>query len=212
MHCFHCLTMCAARSSLMYRARRIQSGSQAGASCRCVDANCHYCVRTVNGDTCRVCKSSHYLLNGTCVATCPAGKTSSGTSTYRRRCEDPFTCQSGRITDRAVAFGCACPNVNNTARAPCHICLFRADEHGQHCIKCKSAKFLHENVCRDNCDGIPGVISYIPGNYGRACRPSFLCMNGLDEYGIGCKCSRNLRQAGCNSCIWDVGGDTCLDP
>ena len=41
-------------NSVSCRARRIQSGSQTGANCRCLDDHCNYCNRVVDGDTCRV--------------------------------------------------------------------------------------------------------------------------------------------------------------
>ena len=34
--------------------RRIQSGSMTGEGCRCLNDHCHFCTRTVGGDTCRV--------------------------------------------------------------------------------------------------------------------------------------------------------------
>ena len=41
-------------ASIACKGRRIQSGSQAGSSCRCLDENCHYCNRAPAGDTCKV--------------------------------------------------------------------------------------------------------------------------------------------------------------
>ena len=39
-------------ASIACKGRRIQSGSQTGSNCRCVDDNCHYCNRAPEGDVC----------------------------------------------------------------------------------------------------------------------------------------------------------------
>ena len=41
-------------ASIACKGRRIQSGSQTGSTCRCLDDNCHYCNRRPDGDTCKV--------------------------------------------------------------------------------------------------------------------------------------------------------------
>ena len=41
-------------ASIACKGRRIQSGSQTGSNCRCLDENCHYCNRAAAGDTCTV--------------------------------------------------------------------------------------------------------------------------------------------------------------
>ena len=92
------------------KGRRIQSGSQAGSNCRCLDSSssfaehCHYCNRAAEGDTCRVCRDGYYLLDGGCVESCPAGMTAMGVGSFKRRCMEPFTCINGRIPD--TDFGC----------------------------------------------------------------------------------------------------------
>ena len=48
--------------------------------------------------------------------------------------------------------------------ASCQVCDFRANEHGQHCRRCLGGKFLHSNRCRDDCDGLEGLIAYVPGH------------------------------------------------
>ena len=39
-------------ASIACKGRRIQSGSQTGSNCRCVDDNCHYCIRAPDADVC----------------------------------------------------------------------------------------------------------------------------------------------------------------
>ena len=186
-------------ASISCKGRRIQSGSQAGSSCRCLNERCHWCNRAAAGDTCRVCRDGWYLLGGDCVASCPVQFASAGVGQFKRRCADPFTCQSGRIiVDPPVNYGCKCANEDNTAIADCHVCEHRAGEHGQHCTKCNGGKFLFENRCeRDNCDGLGGMIEYSPGSYGRQCRAPFTCAGRVDEAGNDCKCARSVGRNDC---------------
>ena len=39
-------------ASIACKGRRIQTGSQTGSTCRCLEDNCHYCNRLADGDTC----------------------------------------------------------------------------------------------------------------------------------------------------------------
>ena len=151
-------------SAISCKGRRIQSGSRAGSGCRCVNEHCHFCNRVAAGDTCRVCRDGWYLLDGECVESCPSQYASSGVGSFKRRCADPFTCQSGRLmVDPTVTYGCKCATESNDAIADCQICEHRAGEHGQHCLKCNNGMFLWENRCeRDNCDGLVGMIEYAP--------------------------------------------------
>ena len=169
--CLSCNTNRVLQSGRCYQAisckgREIQTGSQAGSGCRCVNPRCHWCDRAPAGDTCRVCRDGWYLLAGDCVETCPTQFASSGVGQFKRRCAEPFLCQSARlVVDPPVNYGCKCANEGNTAIADCQICEHRAGEYGQHCSKCNAGKFLWENRCaRDNCDGLVGMIEYNPGN------------------------------------------------
>ena len=123
-------------SAISCKGRRIQSGSQAGGGCRCLDAACHWCDRVASGDTCRVCRDGTFLADGACVTSCPATQASSGVGLFKRRCADPFTCNSGRLVGQTVNYGCKCATEDNSAIAPCQTCEHRAGEHGQHCTKC----------------------------------------------------------------------------
>lgn len=200
--------------SIACKGRRIQGGGQAGSNCRCLDDHCHYCNRAVEGgDTCRVCRDSWYLLDGRCTETCPAELASSGVGQFKRRCAEPFTCRNGRIQGQDVAFGCKCATEGNTAIASCQTCEHRAGEYGQHCLRCNNGQYEFENRCRASCDDAalidqPGVtlIHYTPGNYGRQCRPAFTCTAGVDENGVACRCSRDLRNQGYTSCHWGEDG------
>ena len=196
-------------SAISCKGRRIQSGSQAGTGCRCLDEHCHFCNRAAAGDTCRVCRDGFYLLDDACVETCPATLASSGIGQFKRRCAEPFTCQSSRLmVDPAVSYGCKCATEDNSAIADCQICEHRGGEHGQHCTKCNGGKYLFENRCRDSCDGT-GLISYAPGNYGRECRAPFTCTDRTDESGRGCKCSRAVGKHDCAVCQYGNSGATC---
>ena len=44
-------------ASIACKGRRIQTGSQTGSNCRCLDDSCHYCNRRADGDTC-TCSTS----------------------------------------------------------------------------------------------------------------------------------------------------------
>ena len=52
-------------ASIACKGRRIQSGSQTGNNCRCVDDNCHYCNRAPDGDTCK-CSPSNVTFAPEC--------------------------------------------------------------------------------------------------------------------------------------------------
>ena len=194
--------------SIACKGRRIQSGSQAGSSCRCLDDHCHYCNRDAGGDTCRVCRDGFYLLDDACVEACPAGLTSLGIGSFKRRCLAPFSCANGRIQDQNVAYGCKCAT-DDMAAAACQNCEFRADEVGQHCTKCNGGKFLFENRCQDSCDGT-GLIAYNPGNYGRECRAPFTCTDRTDEDGNDCKCPRAVGRNNCQVCDYGSAGARCV--
>ena len=89
-------------ASIACKGRRIQSGSQAGTSCRCTDDHCHYCNRAAAGDVCRVCRDGFYLLDGACVEACPTGIASLGVGNFKRRCMGAFSCAAGRIVPKAI--------------------------------------------------------------------------------------------------------------
>ena len=63
----------------------------------------------------------------------------------------------GLAGTRTLADGCKCATDEMTPSA-CQVCDFRADEHGQHCNRCLGGKFLHSNRCRDDCDGLEGLV------------------------------------------------------
>ena len=199
-------------NSISCKGRRIQSGSMTGEGCQCLNSTCHFCMRTVGGDTCRVCRDGAYLLDGACVASCPSNLASSGVGQFKRRCAEPFTCQSGRlVVEPSVNYGCKCATEGNTAIADCQICEHRAGEYGQHCLKCTGGMFLHENRCdRANCDGLGGLVEYTPGNYGRECRAPFTCASRLDERGNACKCARSVGRNDCIVCEYGEAGAICL--
>ena len=193
--------------SIACKGRRIQSGSQAGSNCRCIDDHCHYCNRAAAGDTCRVCRDNFYLLDDVCVESCPAGVTSLGIGGFKRRCMDPFSCAAGRIQGRDVAYGCKCAT-GDMSPAACQNCEFRADEFGQHCTRCNGGKYLFNNRCQDDCDGT-GLIAYAPGNYGRECRAPFTCTDRVDESGNACKCPRAVGRNNCAVCDYGSDGAVC---
>ena len=201
--------------AVVCKGRRIQSGSQTGQNCRCIDDNCHFCNRDATGDTCRVCRAGTYLLAGTCIATCPAEMASMGVGQFKRRCQTPFTCQNGRLVGANVSYSCKCVTDVNTPAA-CQYCNFRAGEHGQHCTRCLGGKYLRsDNRCHADCTGT-GLASYNPGNYGRECRAPFTCTNRIDEAGNACKCSRAVGgqdyggRTDCLVCEYGLSGDSCV--
>ena len=195
--------------SLSCKGRRIQSGSMTGAGCRCLDDSCHFCTRVVDGDTCRVCRDGAYLLDGSCVASCPAGMASMGIGGFKRRCLAPFECQNGRIIGSDASYGCKCAT-DEMAPSSCQHCSFRADEFGTHCTRCLGGMYLRpDNRCHPNCDGLDGMVAYAPGTYGRECRPPFTCTDREDEAGNDCKCSRLVGRNDCASCDHGPDGVAC---
>ena len=194
-------------SAIACKGRRIQSGSQVGSTCRCLDDHCHYCNRHAEGDTCRVCRDGWYLLNATCIESCPSGATSLGIGNFKRRCMEEFACAAGRIQGQSLAYGCKCAT-DDMGPAACQNCEFRADEFGQHCTKCNGGKFLFNHRCQDDCGGT-GLIAYAPGNYGRECRAPFTCTDRVDEAGDACKCARSVGRNGCSSCDYSTAGPVC---
>ena len=56
-----------------------------------------------------------------------------------------------------LGYGRKCATDEMTPSA-CQVCDFRADEHDQHCHRCLGGKFLHSNRCRDDCDGLEGLV------------------------------------------------------
>jgi len=203
------------------RGNRILSGRLQGQSCRCTQPECYYCVREPWGDTCHRCRSGFYLLNGTCVASCPDSMANSGISLWGRRCLEPHTCRGNRIgqldddgafTPSGYSFGCKCPAPGNRPVNGCFQCEHRAGENGEHCTKCGGRTFLYNNSCHESCAaaGAPVIYAaYIPGNYGRECRPPFICDGGFDPDGRRCKCPRALG-ADCRACLFFPGGMACV--
>lgn len=195
--------------SLHCRAGRVQSGALQNEGCRCDNENCHNCIRTAAGDTCRRCRNGAYMLDGDCVDSCPAQFSASGVGLFGRRCHEPFTCQGGRITTHDVTYGCKCAADDNTNTANCHRCEHRAGEFGQHCLRCNGGKYLHNERCHNDCTHVPELVQYFHGSYGSECRAAFICTDGTDESGNRCKCPRSLGD--CNSCSHATDGATCLD-
>jgi len=149
-------------------------------------------------------------MGGDCHVSCPVHLASAGVGQFKRRCAEPFTCQSGRLVGLDVNYGCKCAIEGNAAIADCQICEHRAGEYGQHCIRCNAGMFLHENRCtRADCDGLAGLVEYAPGTYGRECRVPFTCIGRVDEAGNACKCSRAVGKNDCASCDYAEGGAAC---
>lgn len=196
--------------SIACRGREVQSGIARGADCRCLDLRCHYCIRSVGGDVCRRCRDNTYLLDGQCVDTCPANLASSGINSFGRRCLEPFTCQSSRIQERVETFGCKCARPNNTGIATCHRCLHRAGEIGDYCVRCNGGTYLFNNQCFPDCSmAPPSFVEYNPGNYGRECRPAFVCAQRRDPQGRDCKCPNVVGKHDCMVCEFTASGPTC---
>ena len=188
---------------LTCRARVVQSGSQAGQSCRCSNRRCHYCLITPTSEVCRTCRDGWYLLGTECIQSCPAEKTSAGVSLFARRCLDPFICRGTTILGFEAAFGCRCPAPGNGPNGNCHECAFAAGTTGDYCSTCNNNKLLFQGACLDTCAGT-GLADYPSGNYGSECRPPFRCYDGFDIDGSSCGCSRDLGGDDCVVCEYAV--------
>lgn len=184
-------------------------GPLATKSCECTKRNCHACVLFPTGETCKTCKNNWYLQNEECVkgSQCESKYTLDGIKAFGRRCVDPYTCKNNKVVGNQ-ARGCTCP-AEDLSKTDCISCEHRAGEVGQHCLKCTNKKYLHNNRCVENCEGVEGVITYSPpGKKGRECRAPFVCSNGVDEAGAGCLCPLEMGKD-CAVCDWGFNGNVC---
>eukprot|EP00048_Salpingoeca_helianthica_P019635 m.245262 g.245262 ORF g.245262 m.245262 type:complete len:335 (+) comp36091_c0_seq1:29-1033(+) len=107
-------------------------------------ANCNNCSTTVPTQ-CGVCANSQYLLEGACVASCPAGFTPVGTGRFSRVCSRNFACT-------ALRDSCFLCNTNRSA-----------------CLTCAHSKYLSQGSCVSACpDGSYGRGT---GRFHRVCIP-----------------------------------------
>jgi len=194
--------------SIACRKKTVLSGKFTGLKCRCSNKHCHYCIQAPAGETCKRCRDGWYMLDEDCVESCPSSMSSSGVSTFGRRCHDPFTCSGGRVKDSSTA--CKCPNTINKMPGNCHVCEHQAGAFGQYCTRCRDKMFLDfdSNTCIANCDDKEGMVSYDATSFGRECRKPFTCADNKDEAGIKCKCPKSIRSS-CLSCDYALDGNTC---
>eukprot|EP00040_Diaphanoeca_grandis_P037647 m.247416 g.247416 ORF g.247416 m.247416 type:complete len:2734 (-) comp33855_c1_seq1:19-8220(-) len=189
--------------------RKILYGRQQNETCKCLDNNCHYCKRIPGGDTCRKCKNGFYLLDGTCVQSCPPQYASSGVADIGRKCTEPHVCLNGKVLAETTS-KCKCTAPPGVQKSNCHTCLFEAGGVGDVCLRCENSKYLNGSVCLDSCVDVPGKIEYTPGVYGNECRDNFTCTNFVDDVGSKCKCSKAVGGKKCLICDWNTAGATCL--
>ena len=133
--------------------------------------------------------------------------TSVGIGLFKRRCEAPFTCKSGRTPS---SDGCKCAT-NDNARAACNKCEFEAGQFGQKCLNCAGSLYLNpeNNQCDEGCAPFEesGLIPYLVGTYGGQCRKPFTCTSKKDEAKEKCKCDKSL--GACEVCDYTAAGMTC---
>jgi len=178
-----------------------------GRDCKCDERRCHRCDKTAAGDVCLKCKGEKYLLNGTCVDTCPPSMTSVGNKVIGRRCSLPFTCDSNIAKGEGVSGKCICSTTAHKNHNDCKVCDFEAGAFGQTCTKCGNAQFLNPetNQCEPDCSHVEEqpVVQYKINRNGAQCRKPFTCKNGVDEAGKACKCHNKVAN-NCEECEWFV--------
>jgi hypothetical protein len=92
---------------------------------------------------CGVCGNNQFLLNGACVAACPAGHLAVGTSRFNRYCEQIFACT-------ALRDSCLQCNANRSA-----------------CAVCSHMRYLSDGKCVSACP--EGSYGRGTGRFNRVC-------------------------------------------
>eukprot|EP00037_Helgoeca_nana_P015381 m.143609 g.143609 ORF g.143609 m.143609 type:complete len:1808 (+) comp22992_c0_seq3:230-5653(+) len=149
----------------------------------CIDRvnQCHVCT---NATSCSFCRESHYLLNGVCVAACPANYTTRGQGVYKREC---------------VAAVIASPTTCMALQNSCQSCA-----NATMCGQCRDERYLHNGMCISSC-----TAGYLPrglGQFSRRCIADVTvtpCINGavMNNPGQSCVCSNNCRMCLNGTCL-----------
>ena len=121
--------------------------------CQARHDNCYNCTDTT---TCSFCENSHYLLNGSCVATCPSGYTGTGTGHFHRECVVAVSSTTASTNSTTTASGCQ-PRTEN-----CHNCT-----NSTTCDMCENSHYLFDGSCVASCPS--GYTSFGTGLFGRKC-------------------------------------------
>lgn len=89
--------------------------------------------------SCTQCRNAKYFSQGACVEAgqCPAGEVESYPGNYGRKCQVPFTCRNGRITDG--------PNAGRPCKcfAACKACQYSTSGHV--CTLCRNKALLDDS-------------------------------------------------------------------
>ena len=122
---------------------------QDGRSCRCSQPGCQVCTRKVGWpEMCHTCGQQMYLLNETCVSSCPPDRHESGLGRLGRHCQTyPFTCQWSRVFDPAAGLytsrPCSCAAIHHQ----CVACAV-SDAADQLCTRCEPGYVVHQGSCQ----------------------------------------------------------------
>ena len=147
-----------------------------GEPCSCSGlSNCHTCEALPNrggGVACQVCKNGMLLLNGACVAACPAGFEVQGEGLFGRSCAEavePGQPPVGMCEGNSDLEGeaCSCSELGD-----CHACtltLLNGERRAQTCSKCKNEAYLLAGECFPTCPS--GTLAQGQGKFGRTCAP-----------------------------------------
>eukprot|EP00040_Diaphanoeca_grandis_P031727 m.190299 g.190299 ORF g.190299 m.190299 type:complete len:240 (-) comp32401_c2_seq1:38-757(-) len=184
---------------------KIASGNDKGYPCACENKACASCIRTAYGEECKRCKNGYFTLDNECVESCPATHT-----TLLRSCVAPFNCTGNKVVGAGGKAKCKCQSPDNKPDPSCKSCEFEAGGFGQKCTQCKAKKFLDPKSynCRDNCDGLYGLIEYISGSQ-YSCRKPFTCDKRKDDLGGKCRCPKSTGGNTCVSCDFTAYGTFC---
>ena len=171
-------------------------------NCQACPSNCQQCTySTTNGLNCSVCASSYYLINGTCLASCPAGtypspqtiscidcgiancQTCTFNASFQVQCT---TCQSGylMVTDQKICVS-SCPSgytKTGSSCVPTPVCTQYL--YNGFCLpSCPTAMYPSSNTCL-NCS--QSCLSCSNGTTCTQCSNTSYLFNNVNNYSSYC--------------------------
>jgi len=158
--------------------------------CEAIETGCadrqNHCHRCANSTTCSFCRDAHFLHNGQCIASCPAGYSTSGRGLYRKECIRQPTRGTSATRPWCV-----------DRQEHCHRCGSATA-----CQICRNAQYLYAGVCVPRCP--PGLVEAGRGFYNRRCVPAGAATQGIATAGVCIDrrnhCHRCSNSSACSFC------------
>lgn len=149
----------------------------------CSLGGCLHC--TNEGTVCLECDATRFLANG--------------------KCKKKVFCASNKVQylpEGSPEVKCRC------GISDCFRCLMEDGPVGTAtCLRCKSAKYLHNGGCVEETECSGGTVPSGPGNYGRSCEAPFACVKGKNSItNQRCKC---MDPGNCFNCEYNERGHLC---